>query len=602
MDIESAPSARVKPDPFWTAEIIGAFRTLTESAVNGVVCINTEGSIRVFNPAARRIIGLEAKEVLDRSIREVLPSVWEEMKEILTNGNPQIARRLSLGEKTIVTNRTPIFARAQLIGVLSVFQDFSDYEAMATRLAAFRRLNEELDVILNSSYDGLWICDHQGRVMRVNRASEKMSGVREADVVGRAMQDLVQEGIFDKSATLEVLKNKTAVTLIQKLKDGRHILVTGNPVLDEAGQIRLVVVNARDISELNRLHAELETSRALTHHYRSKLDQMHRMQQAGGDIVVRSPAMQKVVETAMRVAEVDSSILLNGESGVGKGLVAEMIHEASARQKGSLIRINCGAIPESLIEAELFGYEKGAFTGARADGKPGYFELAEAGTLFLDEVGELPLNVQVKLLRFLESNEVTRVGATVPRKIDVRIIAATNRDLEAMVSEGGFRRDLFFRLNVVPIGIPPLRERIDDIPPLIHLFLNRFNEKYCMKKTLLPSVVDAMCRHRFPGNVRELQNLVERLVVLSPGEAIGPEHLPDAIQAAGSKNACDFADDTWHLKTATQTVERRLICRALQETASQREAAKRLGVDHSTLSRKIHRLKISTVEILQRGA
>jgi PAS domain S-box-containing protein len=529
---------------------------------------------------------------------EVLPSAWEDMQVIFQTAKPQIAKKVAADQKEIIANRTPIVKKGEVIAILSIFQDIAEYEKVLTKLEAYKHLNEELDVIIDSSYDGLWICDHKGKVVRINRTSEEMSGVKQEDVIGKKMQALVRDGIFDKSATLEVLKNRTAVTLIQKLQDGRHILVTGNPVLDEHGNIRLVVVNARDISELNRLHAELEESRALKDQYMSELAHLRRHRKLASKIVIRSASMQQVFDTAMRVARVDSSVLMTGESGVGKGLIAELIHAASGRRDGSLIHINCGAIPESLIETELFGYERGAFTGASLDGKPGYFELAEGGTLFLDEIGELPVHVQVKLLRFLEKSEVVRVGSTASRRIDARVIAATNRDLEGMVKTGKFRKDLFFRLNVVPLRIPPLRSRPEDIPPLIHYFLKQFNRKCKEKKTLLPGVVDHLCRYPFPGNVRELANLIEQLVVLSPGDHIGIDDIPAVIRGVECDSRRLPSDNEWNLNELVRSVEKQLILRALRTCGTQRQAARRLGIDHSTLSRKIKRHGISYGAVL----
>ncbi|MEJ2169892.1 MAG: sigma 54-interacting transcriptional regulator, partial [Desulfobacterales bacterium] len=413
---------------------------MVESAHNGIVLVDRSGKILVFNRAALGMVNTRGQEVLGRNMQEVFPEVWADMQQIVETGSPQLARQVRINGNDIIANRTPIWRAGEVSGILSIFQDVSEYEKVLAELESYKQLNEEMDVIINSSYDGLWICDRDGRVVRVNRASEKMSGVTEAEVIGRRMEELVAEGIFDKSATLEVLKNRTAVTLIQRLKDGRHILVTGNPVMDQRGNIRLVVVNARDISELNRLHAELEESRALKEKYHSELNHLHRSQKISSKIVIRSASMQRVFDTAMRIARVDSSVLITGESGVGKGLVAGLIHEASARSEGSLIHINCGTIPENLIEAELFGYEKGAFTGAQQQGKAGYFEMADGGTLFLDEIGELPLALQVKLLHFLETNEVVRIGSTRSRKIDARILTATNRNLERMVADGAFRK------------------------------------------------------------------------------------------------------------------------------------------------------------------
>jgi len=581
-------------------EGMAAFRGVVENALNGIVVIERSGRVAVFNRVARQILGRPADEIVGRHFSDVLPSAWLDMQPVFETGTPQIARRVEIGANTIIANRTPVMEGGRVAAVLSVFQDLADYEKIVAELETYKHLHAQLDVVINSSYDGLWISDAEGRVVRVNRASEKMSGVREADVIGRRMEDLVAEGLFDKSATLEVLKNQTAVTLIQTLQDGRQVLVTGNPVLDSQGNIRLVVVNARDISELNRLHMELEESRALNFQYCSELNFLQKYRDLHSEIVIHSAPMQRIFETAMRVARVDSSVLITGESGTGKSLLADMIHRASDRREQSLIQINCGAIPESLIEAELFGYESGAFTGARAKGKPGYFEMAHKGTLLLEEVGELPLGMQVKLLRFLEKNEVVRVGGTTPRRLDVRVLAATNRDLEGMVKAGSFRKDLFFRLNVVPLKIPPLRERADDIPPLINFLLKRFTRKHAAEKSLSPAVIDCFCGYSFPGNIRELANLIEQLVVLTPGERIGITDLPAAVRE-NELAVHLYPEDEWHLGNVLREVERRMIVRALKTCGSQRKAARLLQIDHSTLSRKIKRHGIENGAILHHG-
>ncbi len=582
------------------ASSIDDFSKWLEEAGNGVVMVDQQGTILVFNRMARRLLGKPSSNLIGRQMKDVFPASWRDLKDILKTGRAQIAKRVEFETGTIIANRTPIMKDGRPVGVLSIFQPIGEYEKVLTQLEAYKQLNEELNVIINSSYDGLWICNHEGKVVRVNRASEKMSGVKQEDVLGKRMEDLVRDGFFDKSATLEVLKHRTAVTLIQKLQDGRHVLVTGNPVKDAEGNIRLVVANARDISELNRLQAELEQSRQLNHQYSSEISHLHRYHDLHGKLIFRSPSMKRIFDTAMRVARVDSSVLISGESGVGKGLFAELIHKASNRANASLIHINCGAIPETLIEAELFGYEKGAFTGALSQGKPGYFEMADGGTLLLDEIGELPLGVQVKLLQVLEKNRFMRIGATKARRIDTRIIAATNRDLEQMIRRGTFREDLFFRLNVVPIKIPPLRERREDIPALVHYFLKRFNKKCQTNKVLTPAALDVLLGYPFPGNVRELSNLVEQLVVLTPHDLVGPSDLPTAVRLPEGGTGVLEQRNEWDLSKIVQDVEKRVIQRALEQCGSQRKAALLLNIDHSTLSRKIRRYRSPRVAISQR--
>ncbi|WP_165876411.1 sigma-54 interaction domain-containing protein, partial [Heliophilum fasciatum] len=298
-----------------------------------------------------------------------------------------------------------------------------------------------------------------------------------------------------------------------------------------------------------------------------------------------------VLELILRVAKVDSTVLLLGESGVGKEGLAKLLHTQSGRAQGPFIKVNCGAIPEPLLESELFGYESGAFTGAKKEGKMGMFELAHNGTLFLDEIGDLPINLQVKLLRVLQEREIVRVGGTKPRAINVRILAATHRDLGAMAQEGRFREDLFFRLNVVPIAIPPLRQRRSDIIPLLYHFRDKFSKKYGIIRDFTPEVVDAFFSFDWPGNVRELENMVERLMVVSPGELIDSSQLPPNFQVRLPEKSGLVVRSLMPLKEAVAELERQLITKAMEEYGSTYKAAEVLGVNQSTVARRVARIR-----------
>ena len=308
-------------------------------------------------------------------------------------------------------------------------------------------------------------------------------------------------------------------------------------------------------------------------------------------IVGRSRGILEVLDLIHRVAPTNATVLLRGESGVGKELFARAIHFLSPRSNKPFVAVNCGAIPETLLEAELFGYEKGAFTGAYTS-KKGKFEIANGGTLFLDEVAELPLHLQVKLLRVLQEKEVERLGGTKPIKVDVRIIAATNRDLEKMVKEGKFREDLYYRLNVVPVFIPPLRERKEDIPPLVQHFLERFSKDYNKQVSISPEVLDALIDYHWPGNVRELQNVIERMVILDRDGILTEEDLPEEIKKAKKtypkqvQTPAYEGDSIWD-------VEKKLIEKALQESGFViKEAAKKLGMTPRQVSYRIKKYGI----------
>ncbi|MFH2127988.1 MAG: PAS domain S-box protein, partial [Pseudomonadota bacterium] len=310
-------------------------REVLDSAHNGILMVDDTGEVVVFNRAAGRVTGHDPKDVVGRNYGEFEPEVWDDMRRILVTGQPQVARRTLSGAGTMIFgNRTPVYLDGKIAGVISVFQDATEYERVLSELHAYRQLSEQLDVIIDSSYDGLWISDAEGKVVRVNPASERFAGVNAKEVIGRNVSELVEAGYFDRSVTLEVLKHQAAVSLIQQSKDGRQVLVTGNPVFDEKGEISLVVINARDLTAMKRLQEDLEHSRALTDQYRSELTHIHRQDELSSRLVMRSREMQRIFEMAMKVARVDSCVLLQGESGVGKGVFAKLIHGASPRSEG----------------------------------------------------------------------------------------------------------------------------------------------------------------------------------------------------------------------------------------------------------------------------
>ncbi|WP_218188126.1 sigma-54 interaction domain-containing protein [Desulfosarcina cetonica] len=311
-----------------------------------------------------------------------------------------------------------------------------------------------------------------------------------------------------------------------------------------------------------------------------------------GQIIARSANIVQALRQARKVSRVDSTVLILGESGTGKGVIANLIHRYSVRADKPMVQVNCGAIPETLVESELFGYEKGAFTGAAQKGKPGYLELADQGILFLDEIAELPIASQVKLLRFLEDGQVTRVGGTAPRRLNVRILCATHRDLEKMVAQGEFRLDLFYRLNVIPIVVPPLREREDCKLSLIRHFIGRFNAKLKVGKPprLTRPALDALLLYDFPGNVRELMNICERLVVMAEGPQIDLADLPAPVTANLSSPvtyALGLLKSGGNLNQTLATVERRILAEAQEKHGTQAKVAAALGVNQSTIARKL---------------
>lgn len=436
-------------------------------------------------------------------------------------------------------------------------------------------LSDDFLEIFQNSFDGIFVVDADGRAVMANAGCERNYDLTAAEMIGRPVRELEAAGYFRPLVSEQVVATGRRVTTMQTTHKGKTIMATGIPLFDKAGQVRRVIINSRDMTELVRLQTELE-------HAQSEVAQLRQDRLKLDGIVLQSTVMQRIAALALRVARSEATVLINGESGVGKEVFARLIHNQSARAKASFIKINCGAIPRELLESELFGYDTGAFTGAQRKGKPGMIELADQGTLFLDEIGELPLDMQVKLLHVLQDRILTRVGATRPTPVDIRVVAATNRDLTRMVEEKTFRNDLFYRLNVVPIELPPLRQRRDDILPLLQECLAFFNERYRCERRFSPLVIKQLIGYDWPGNVRELRNIVERLVVTAIDDLIGLDDLPTPLAVT-----VPALPDELSLDARMRSYELALIEEAMHRFGTTRAAARHLGISQSAVVRKL---------------
>jgi PAS domain S-box-containing protein len=448
---------------------------------------------------------------------------------------------------------------------------------------------EHFDALLNASFDGFVVVDAHGTVLKVNKAYMRIAGLREEDIVGHNMGDVVKRRVLRHSVSLEVIKRRIPISMMHTYPNGNMALVTGTPVFDEDGQLVLVIVNVRDITQLNKLRERLGQHALAGEPNESIFLSPEYADLPTFNLVIHSEKMKRCLWSALKVARYDSPVLILGESGVGKGRFARLIHDGSPQREGPFVHLNCGAIPEPLVESELFGYERGAFTGALSTGKPGQFELAQNGTIFLDEIGELSLALQVKLLNVIEEKRVQRLGGRHSIAINARLVAATNRDLKAMVREGRFREDLYFRLNVVPLRIPALRERPEDIPVMLTTFLDSLSRKYGTRKRLAPEVLQSLSDYHYPGNVRELENILERLFILSDGEEIQTTHLSlCAFEAAGRELPVDTSLVSG-LGDMSDMFEARVLRQAVEQCRTMREAAARLGISVPTLWRKLRK-------------
>jgi PAS domain S-box-containing protein len=560
--------------------------TILDSSYDGIFITDGEANTLRLNQAFERITGVTAQECVGRNMKDLVNEGYFSGSGTLLALEKRERATITLvtrtGKEVLVTS-TPIFDdQGNIMLVVTNVRDITELNELEREFKKMVGLRErELDAVFESSYDGLYITDGEANTLRLNEAFERILGVKAEECIGRNMKELVAEGVYSRSGTLLALEKQDQVTITLQAKTGKTALVTSTPIRDEQGNIILVVTNVRDISELNELQEKLGHAEGLSRFFQSELQEIKLRTQC----VIHSSKMRELISMVVRVAAVDSTVLIQGESGVGKELVANTIHSNSNRGEQPMIKINCGAIPENLLESELFGYEPGAFTGASKQGKVGMFEVADQGILFLDEIGDLPLSLQVKLLRVLQDKEILRVGGTKPIKVDVRIIAGTNYNLKEMVEEKLFRKDLFYRLNVIPILVPPLRERREDIPILANHFLDNFNQKHGMNKKLSSSILACFMEYDWPGNVRELENLIERLVVTSLNQTITAHDL-SAWSELRPENKSDDEHGIVPLQDALENTERRILENAFSVCKSTYEVAKVLGISQPTVVRK----------------
>lgn len=455
------------------------------------------------------------------------------------------------------------------------------------QLETYKQAFEDLNFILDTTHSAITITNGEGVFTRISKSCENIFGVPESELVGKNAFILEEQGFFSTSVTCEVIRKKRRVTIIQKTAANKTVLVTGTPIFNREKKIEKIINISKDITETDKLASDLKRLQA--EHEWMKQELMKRTQLERGKVASESPDMKKIIELVHHIANMEATVLLLGETGVGKGYMANMIHSVSNRKNRPFISINCGAIPENLLESELFGYEKGAFTGALKDGKKGLFETAGSGTIFLDEIGDMPVSLQVKLLHVLDDRTVRRIGGSASFKVDCRIIAATNKDIKELVRAGQFREDLFYRLNVVPITIPSLRERKEDLLFLAKMFLDSMNNKYKMKKTFSEEAIRALYDYNYPGNIRELQNMIERLVINTIGDTIEAEKILEMTEASSSSTQ---SEEITPLKEAVEQLERNMLLTAFQKYKTTRRVAEALKIDQSTVVKKAKKLKV----------
>ncbi len=447
---------------------------------------------------------------------------------------------------------------------------------VARMVAEKERVLMDLKDVFEYAFDEIFVTDEQGIVVRVNSTCERHYQLAAEELVGKHVKELQKDGIFYPSATLEVIEKKRPIELVQTTKSGEYLHVRTRPVFDDEGNLRRVISYSRDLTELYQLRQKVEEMDNQLKTYKKELRETYEHE----GLIFKSLAMQKIVDTIKKVSVVDSTVLVLGETGVGKSRLVRHLHEVSHRKNESFYEINCAALPTNLIESELFGYSGGSFTGANREGKKGLLESAHKGTLFLDEIGEMPLEIQAKLLQVLQEKTFRPIGVRELKKVDVRIVAATNRDLSEMVKQGTFRKDLYYRLNVIPIAIPPLRERTEDILPLIYHYLQQFNKKYGRDVKLAPSTLQMFVGYPWEGNNREIENVIERIVI-TVDDVVTVEDLPLSMQEAAVEQSGQS------LYKMLEEVERNIILKAYKTYGSSYKVAEFLQISQSAATRKI---------------
>lgn len=565
---------------------------------DGLLATDALQRIRLINRQALQILGFEENEVINQPIIDVMPLTGQLVKKCLDDGKPQLGCHIHGNRRQLVVNVSVIYHHGKRIGTVVSFQEIQQFEDSAQQLKSYQRLNRQLNTIFHYSSDIIWLYDGEGRVININRSAEVNNNIKAGDVIGKSYTEVIAMGLFKKSIVPDVIKTKRQVSLLQTGVDGKSSwLNTGTPAFDDSGKIDFIVVNARDMTQLNSIKAELEENRLVTQRIKDELAEMKLLEATDTHIIAESPQMRNVLKMAIKLARMDvTNILLLGESGTGKGLLTQFIHNCSIRKNGPLIQINCAALPENLLEAELFGYENGAFTGARDEGKAGLFELADTGLLFLDEIGDMPLSIQAKLLKYLDDQEIMRLGGLSSRKVDCMVVAATNRDLAKLVREGRFREDLYFRISAFPIKLPPIRERSEDVFALIDHYLTKYNQKYQLDRKLAAESMIELQKYDFPGNVRELKNIIKKAVVLGDQEIMTLPFLesigfktPMRDLKVSEQKETTFPLD---LEEKLQKLEKSLLAEASSKFRTIRKIAENLGTSKTSTLRKLKKYGI----------
>lgn len=573
--INSPISSTLEEIDEFIEETMIAHEQVLENVPIGILVIDLYQNITSINKYALNLIDKKYHDVIGKNITEIIPT--SDLPSILKSATKEFGQLLHINNRTALVNRSPLFNNNKVIGAVAVFQDVSD-------LVGMKEINEKFTKILENSQDMICFLDEQGKVNYVNPAFIKNSGLSSSDIIGKHIMDISPVGY-----RAQVFKSKKSLKDVVHSINGIEVIGTVEPLFID-GIFKGVISTTRPINEIKELMHKLSKSQEELNYYKEEFFKQISKNSSFKDIIGSNRNLKDIMYICQKASETTSTVLVRGESGTGKELIAKAIHNNSDRKDKPFVRVNCASIPENLLESELFGYEKGSFTGATKS-KPGKFTIANEGTIFLDEIGDMPLSMQVKLLRVLQEREIEPIGGLHPQKIDVRVIAATHRNLEEMLKESTFREDLYYRLNVLGINLPPLRERKEDIPTLVEHFIKKLNNK--LNKNIVGIDKDCLLliqEYQWPGNIRELENIIERAMNLCDGEYISRSYLPSYLIPAEAPTSAFNIDEDNILPF--EEYEKQIIEMAMKKYKTFNKAGKALGLTHRTISLKCKKYDI----------
>ena len=562
----------------------------------GVMGVDNSGIIQYANLRAEQL--LDCNNAMGSSLKEIDPFMAEQILSCIEQGRKSQTFHIKKSGGGLETTVSPMTDENGSKGATCFMRDLDSLEASAWKLPNIKEMLMQFQTLLDHSYYGIYILDHKGIVLRVNDVAAGLIGLTKEEMIGTKITDIVDNGIVDTALTPDILKFKKPLTRpLYVIKSNKYIMASGMPIFDEQGNILFVVVIEHDMTIVKELRTRLEQVTQVADTIKSELSNRNLLELKNSKIIADAPPMNQVLTVLLKLAKMDASnILITGESGTGKGLMSKFVHHNGNRRNKPFISINCAALPDMLLEAELFGYEKGAFTGASDTGKAGLFELANQGTIFLDEIGDLPFPVQAKLLKFLDDGEIRRLGGTRTIKVNCIVIAATNQNLEELVQRKKFRQDLYFRLNIFPVHIPPLRNRREDILKISNFYLKKYNKIYKQNKGFSENCLEQLQAYDFPGNVRELKNVIKNAVVIKEKDVLNKILSPgiNRLKSRDSTLSDKFRPSVSQgFNEELLEFERKKLEQAMAGFDSTRDLANHLNISQSTVVRKLKKHGLS---------